>query len=106
MEALPDERLVEMRRSLRRKLPKLEEHRRPDGRTMLVFENQDIQLVNAFIVVDAISAALQLETDLPAPDVIVMANVFGEAEALTWLKDGDVWHPDFDGLYWVELPKR
>jgi hypothetical protein len=102
-EALSTARLRQMGSSLQRKLPKLEEHRAPGGLTLLIFENQDIQLVNADIVADSIRSVLSDQPDLAVPDAIVMANVFGGSEALTWLKDHEIWHPHLKNLYWVPL---
>lgn len=99
---LPDARVEQMVSTLNRKLPKLEEHRPPGGRTVLVLENQDIQLVNPDIVTESIRQALSLTT-LTVPDAIVMVNVIGGSAGLSWLKDGWSWHPHLTGMYWIPI---
>ena len=92
MTVLPLLSVEEMERALRKKLPKLEEHRPLGGITLLVLENQDIQLVNIDNVAGSIRAALAAAPELPIPDAIVMVNVCGAPIGLQWLKDHDVWH--------------
>ncbi len=99
---LPDARVEQMVSTLKRKLPKLEEHRPPGGHTVLILENRDIQLVNPDIVTQSIQQALRLVT-LTAPDAIVLVNVIGETTGLSWLKDRSSWHPQLTDMYWVPM---
>ena len=101
---LEGDRREEIRRSLRRKLPKLSASRQADGITVLLLENQDMQLVNSDDVARGLRAVLAEEPHLPVPDVIVMAHLIGGSEGLAWLKEFGAWHPHLDdGLYWVAL---
>jgi hypothetical protein len=102
MDVLPTRNIDEMSRLLRRKLPKLEEHRPDGGLTMLLLENQDIQLVNPDNVSTALRSALDANQDLTIPDIIVMINVIGDERGISWFKDRDGWHQMSD-WYWVAI---
>lgn len=84
----------EMKRTLGRKLPKLDEHQPPGGRTLLVLENRDVQLPNHDTITDAIQTALAGNPDLPSPDAIVVIDELGPERTLTFVKDGDRWYDD------------
>lgn len=84
------------RTALQKKLPKLAEHRPPDGRSVLVLENPDIQLVNAGNTADALKGAAEDEPALPMPDVILLVHFIGPSWWVDWLKDGDDWYPQLE----------
>lgn len=104
LEELPTKSREQMVTSLRAKLPKLDEHRPKGGVTLLILENQDIQLVNPDNVYEAVRAALTDASELVVPDAIVVANIIGGEQGLSWVKDGDRWHPELN-RYWTAAPR-
>jgi len=103
--ALPERNVEEMRRALERKLPKLEEHRPPgESRTLLIFENRDIQLPNPFTIASAVHTALDELTTFPPPDAIVVVHAIGDERGLTWVKDGGVPYQEVRDRRYVPLP--
>jgi hypothetical protein len=91
---LPALNIVQMSSSLNEKLPKLEQHRPPGGRTLLVLENRDIQLPNHDSITYAIRAALAENLNLPKPDAIVVVDKIGAARTLTFINDDDRWYDE------------
>ncbi len=80
--------------ALDRKLPKLEDGRRPGGITALVFETNDVQLVNIASVTEALVQAASRRPDLPLPDVIMLIRTSAnEPWYLEWPKLADAWYP-------------
>lgn len=82
--------------ALARKLPKLEEHRPAGGRTLLVFEEPGIELVNVDSATRAVRSALAATPGMPAPDAVVLVYTISDPWLLMWIKDGDAWNPDLD----------
>lgn len=101
-EQLASARLDQMASTLQAKLPKLEDQRPPNGRTILILENRDIQLVNAHVVTDSVRGALD-RTGLQPPDAVVVAHYIGDTAGATWIKDRDRWHPELTDLHWRPL---
>lgn len=103
LDDLPDRHTERMRATLRNKLPKLHQHVPRDGRTVLILENDDIELVNDDNVTTAIKAALTQEPDLEPPGAIVVVHTIGKPWGMTWIKDHDEWYPDIETRGYVRL---
>jgi hypothetical protein len=105
LDALPGRTAEEMRRALHKKLPKLEAHRpEGEGRTLLIFENQDIQLPNPFTIASAVHTALDELSTLPPPDAVVVVHAIGDERGLSWVKDGDVPYRELMDRPYLSLP--
>lgn len=90
LDELPALQAEQTGRVLARKLPKLEEHRPRHGRTLLIFEQPDTQLVNTGSATRAIHSALAADVVIPEPDAIVLVYTF-DRWGLDWIKDSDGW---------------
>ncbi len=91
-----------MVRTLERKLPKLELRRPVDGLTVLLLENQDLQLVNPDNVTNALRSALDQCPHLTEPNYILMINVIGNERGISWIKDPSGWQA-LERWYWVPI---
>lgn len=101
LEKLPSMNLEQTRIAVAKKLPKLEEHRPANGRTLLIFEEPGIELVNTDSATKSIRAALDERPDLPRPDAVVLAYTVGPCAM--WIKDGSRWHPDLENRGVIRL---
>ena len=84
-----------MRTALDAKLPKLHAARSTDGHSVLVLEDQDMQLSNAAVVLDALWAAITGRSDT-ADDVYLVETIPEENSPfyVYALKVGDAFNPN------------